>query len=105
MGCLFELFFEMFFQVIFEGVAYIYIKLVTLVVPDHTLSEKTLATVKTIITMLFSILMIALIIGLLMVIQDDLFIKNIGWYLTYIPLTIIGVQIVLGISVKLFIKK
>ena len=78
MGCLLELFFEIFFEGIFELIVYCYIKLMT-------------------------ILGIVLVIGLIFLIQDDPFIKNIGKYMTYIPLAIIALQAALGIITKAMI--
>ena len=97
MGCLFELFFEIIFEGIIELIGYCYIKLMQLIVPNKTVSEKTRGIIKYTVTTIAALLGIVLIIGLILLIQDDPVIKNVGKYMTYIPLTIIALQILLGI--------
>ena len=97
MGCLLEFFLEL----IFELVVYCYIKLMQLIVPDKVISEKTTGIIKTTVTAIAALLAIVLIIGAILLIQDDPDIKNVGKYMTYIPLTIIGAQILLGIAVRI----
>ena len=97
MGCLIEIFFEIFIEGIFEIVWYCYTKLVQLIVPDKIIS----ARVKKIIGTVFgAVLVLALIIGLSLWVQEDPFIKNIGIYMTYISFAIIVIQIILGIFVR-----
>lgn len=96
MGCLIELFFEIFFELIL----YCYIKLMSLIVPDKVFTEQTKNKLKVAVTTVSAILGIILIIGIILLIQDDPSIKNIGKYMTYITLSIIGIQILLGIIVK-----
>ena len=101
MGCLLELFFEIFVEGIFELIGYCYIKLMQFIVPDKKVSEKTKKTIRNIATTFAVLLAIVLIIGFILLVQEDLFVKNIGKYMTYIPLSIIVLQILLGIIVKI----
>ena len=101
MGCLLELFFEIFVEGIFELIAYCYIKLMQLIVPDKKVSEKTKKTIRNIATTFAVLLAVVLIIGFILLVQEDLFVKNIGKYMTYIPLSIMVLQILLGIIVKI----
>ena len=101
MGCLLELFFEIFVEGIFELIGYCYIKLMQLIVPDKKVSEKTKKTIRNIATTFAALLAIVLIIGFILLIQDDPFINNIGKYMTYIPLTIMALHVLVGISVKI----
>ena len=101
MGCLLELFFEIFVEGIFELIGYCYIKLMQFIVPDKKVSEKTKKTIRNIATTFAVLLAVVLIIGFILLVQEDLFVKNIGKYMTYIPLSIMVLQILLGIIVKI----
>lgn len=101
MGCLLELILEVFFEGMVELIGYCYIKLMQLIVPDKIISEKTKKTIKNVVTTFAVLLALALIIGVLFLIQDDPVIKNIGKYLTYIPLGIIALQVSVGILVMI----
>ena len=101
MGCLLELFFEIFVEGIFELTGYCYIKLMQLIVPDKKVSEKTKKTIRNIATTFAVLLAVVLIIGFILLVQEDLFIKNIGKYMTYIPLSTMVLQVLLGIIVKI----
>ena len=101
MGCLLELFFEIFVEGIFELIVHCYIKLMQLIVPDKTVSEETKKTIRNIATTFAALLAIVLIIGFILLIQDDPLIKNIGKYMTYIPLGIMALQVLIGILVKI----
>ena len=102
MGCLFELLFEIIFEGIIELIGYCYIKLMQLIIPNKTVSEKTRGIIKYTVTIIAALLGVVLIIGLILLIQDDPTIKNIGRYMTYIPLAIMGLQIFLGIFTRIF---
>ena len=101
MGCLLELFFEIFVEGIFELIGCCYIKLMQLIVPDKKVSEKTKKTIRNIATTFAALLAVVLIIGFVLLLPEDPFMKNIGKYMTYIPLSIIVLQILLGIIVKI----
>ena len=101
MGCLFELFFEIFVEGMIELIGHCYIKLMQLIVPNKTVSEKTKRTIKNIATTFAALLAVVLIIGFVLLIQEDPFIKNIGKYMTYIPLAMMALQVILGILVKI----
>ena len=101
MGYLLKLFFEIFVEGIIELVGYCYIKLMQLIVPDKAVSERAKKIIKNIVTTAAAILAAILIIGLIFLTQEDPFIKNIGKYMTYIPLTIIVLQAFLGVVVRI----
>lgn len=104
MGCLLELFF-LFVEIVLEGmvelIGYCYIKLMQLIVPDKMISEKTKKIIKKIVTTFAILLAVVLFLGFIFLIQEDPFIKNIGKYMTYIPLGIIALQVSIGILVKI----
>ena len=97
MGCLFELIFE----VIFEFFIDCYIKLMQLIIPDNIMSERTKEIIKNTVTTIALLLVVVLITGIVLILPDDPSIKIIGKYMTYIPLTIIVLQIILGITVRI----
>ena len=101
MGCLIELFFEIFVEVIIELFGYCYIKLMQLIVPNKTASEKVKRIIKGIATTIAALLVVFLIIGLVLLVQDDPFVKTIGSYMTYIPLAMMVLQIAAGIVLKI----
>ncbi|MBQ9964285.1 MAG: hypothetical protein IJP14_04110 [Clostridia bacterium] len=101
MGCLLELFFEIFVEGIFELIGYCYLKLMQLIVPDKVLSEKAKKIAKRAATVIAALLFIILIIGMILYVQEDPAVKTVGNYMTYIPLSLIGLQIVLGIIVRI----
>lgn len=75
----------------------------TLIVPDKRITDHAKRIIKNTVTTVAAILGIVLVIGLIFLIQDDPFIKNIGKYMTYIPLAIIALQAALGIITKAMI--
>ena len=101
MGCLIELFFEIFVEGIIELFGYCYIKLMQLIVPNKTTSEKVKRIIKGIATTIAALLVVFLIIGLFLLVQDDPFVKTIGGYMTYIPLAMMVLQIAVGIVLKI----
>lgn len=101
MGCLLEFLFEFVLEGVIELLGYGYIKLMTLIVPDKAITEKTKKKIKTAVTAVAADLVVVLIIGLTFLIQSDPVIKIIGKYMTFIPLGIMAVQIILGIIVQI----
>ncbi len=98
-------FLEFVVEIILEGVIKLiglfYIKVMQLVVPNKTVSKKAKRIIKYIATTVAVLLSVALIIGLILLMQDDPFIKNIGKYMTYIPLILMVLQITVGIMLKI----
>lgn len=101
MGCLLELIFEIFVEGIFELIGYCYIKLMQLIVPNKTVSEKTKRIIKKSAITIAALLAIVLIIGIVLFLQEDPSIKNVGKYTTYVSLAIIVLQIVIGVFVRI----
>ena len=71
------------------------------IVPDKMVSEETKETLRNFATTVAVLLALVLIIGVLLILQEDPVIKNIGKHMTYIPLQIIVLQIILGIVVRI----
>ena len=102
MGCLIELFLEIVVEVLFELIAVSYIKLMQLIVPNKSFTKRKKKIIKNTVTTIFSLLGVVLIIGVVFLVQKDTLFKTIGAYMTYIPLAIITLQILLGILVLAF---
>lgn len=104
MGCLIE-FLVLFVEIVLEGIVeligHCYIKLMQMIVPDKMISEKTKKIIKKIVTTFAILLAVVLFLGFIFLIQEEPFIKNIGKYMTYIPLGIIALQVSVGILVKI----
>ena len=92
---------EIFVEGIIELFGYCYIKLMQLIVPNKTVSEKAKRIIKGIATTIAALLVVFIIIGLVLLVQDDPFVKTVGRYMIYIPLTMIILQIAAGIVVKI----
>ncbi|MBQ7089022.1 MAG: hypothetical protein IJN04_05195 [Clostridia bacterium] len=107
MGCVLELLFEITVEGMLELIGHIYIKLMQLIVPNKTVSDKTKKYLKKVVTKVSALLAIVLIIGLIFLVQEDALLKTIGQCMTYIPLSIIVLQVLLGIVLKVidFCKK
>lgn len=101
MGCLFEIFIEIFIEGILNLVMFIYLKLAHMLVPNKKIPKKTETKVRNIITIVSVLLVISLVIGLTFLLQDDAAVNAIGKYMTFIPLSIIGLQVVLSIVVMI----
>ena len=101
MGCLFEIFIEIFIEGILNLVMFIYLKLAHMLVPNKKIPKKTETKVQNIITIVSVLLVLSLFIGLIFLLTDDTAFNAIGKYMTFIPLSIIGLQVVLSIVVMI----
>ena len=98
MGCLFDIFIEIFIEGILNLVMFIYLKLAYMLVPNKKISEKTETKVLNIITIVSVLLVLSLLIGLIFLLTDDAAFNAIGKYMTFIPLSIIGLQVSLSLQ-------
>ena len=101
MGCLFEIFIEIFIEGILNLVMFIYLKLAHILVPNKKIPKKTETKVRNIITIVSVLLVLSLFIGLIFLLTDDAAFNAIGKYMTFIPLSIIGLEVVLSIVVMI----
>ena len=92
---------ELLFEGIFELILYSYIKLMQLIIPKKTVSQKARKIIKIIVSGFSTILIFTIIIGIALFTEEDPYIQNLGKYMTFIPLAIIAVQILLGIFVRI----
>ena len=107
MGCLFELIFELVFEIIVELVLTIYMKLMSLIVPAHQFDEKLKEKIKNGVAVFAVLLFLCSFIGFFLFLQPPSITKTIGAYMLFVPLGIVGFQILLGIVCRIIsaIKK
>ena len=107
MGCLFELIFELVFGIIVELVITVYIKLMSLFVPEHHFDEKLREKIKNGVTIFAVLLFLCSFIGFFLFLQPPSITKTVGTYMLFVPLGIMGFQILLGIVCRIIsaIKK
>ena len=101
MGCLFEIFVEIFIEGILNLVVFIYLKIAHMLAPNKKITEKAENKARNIITIVSLLLLVSLSIGLAFLAPDDTTVNAIGKYMTFIPLSIIGLQVVLSIIVMI----
>ncbi len=101
MGCLFDFIFEVVFAVIFEGILAIYMKLMTLLVPEHKFGTKLREKIRSGVAIFAILLFLCAIVGFLMYISPPSVMKTLGAYILYIPLGIMGVTMTAGIIYRI----
>ena len=97
MGCLWELIFEFVFEVMIELVGTIYIKLMTLLIPDHSFSNRLRERIKKGVTVFAALLFLCALFGFFLFLQPPSVAKTVGAYMLFIPLGITSIQILAGI--------
>ena len=101
MGCLFEIFLQIFVEGTLGLFMFVYLKLAHILVPDKVITEKAEQKIKNVITTISVLLVLVLFIGFLFLLPNNKIFNAIGKYMVFIPLVIIGLQIVLGIIVTI----
>ena len=101
MGCLFELFFEFFINIILEATFYVYQKLVTLIIPDKVFTEKDKQKIRNITATALVIMFLSLFLGILFLLPGNPVLNTVGRFMTFIPLTLYGILLLLGIIVAI----
>ena len=103
MGCLFELIFELVFEIIVELMLTIYMKLMSLIVPANQFDERVKEKIKNGVTVFAVLLFLCSFIGFLLFLQPPSITKIVGAYMLFVPLGIMGFQILLGIVCRIII--
>lgn len=101
MSCSIEFFIEVFLEGTIELIGYCYIKLMQLIIPNKTASEKAKRVIKGVATTIAALLAFSLIVGLILLMPNNPAVKAVGKYIIYVSLTMIALQIVAGIVVKI----
>ena len=99
MGCLFEIFVEIFVEGILNLVMFVYLKVARILVPSKNVSPEEENKIRNIITTVSVLSVLTLVIGGVFLLPDDALFNTIGKYMTFIPLSFIGLQVVLSIIV------
>ena len=107
MGCLFEILLEILLEGILSLVMFIYMKLACVCVPNKKITKETEKKVQKIITTISALLVLTLFIGLIFLFAGDTKFNVIGKFMTFIPLSILVLQIVLNIVIMIvkFVKR
>lgn len=98
---LFEFLVEVVFEVALEGILTLYMKLMTLIVPEHQYSIKLRERIKKGVAVFAALLFLCFLVGLSLFLQTSSFVKTVGAYMVFIPLGIMGLQIVAGIIYRI----
>ncbi len=96
MGCLFEFLFEVVLEFFTEGIT----RLMCMVIPKHSLSKKAYKFVKGIVFVFSVLLLSSIFIGFMLILSGDASEKTAGYYMLFIPLGIIVIQITLGLVAR-----
>ena len=100
MGCLFFPL-DLLVDAIIEG----WFFLMEWIIPERYLS-RTIRTVLRILIWVFSaLLLFIMLLGVFALISDDIYVRQIGKYMLFIPLGISAVQIIFGIIVRIVSKR
>lgn len=99
MGCLLEMLLEILVTGVLEVTLPIYMKITSLFVPDKECSEKTKTKIKNAVATMSVIELLVMFVGAFFLAPEDPLFNSIGRYMTFIPLAIISVQLLLGIAV------
>ncbi len=101
MGCLFELIFEFVFTVIVETILTIYMKLMSLFVPEHRFDKRLRKKIKDGVAIFAVLLFLCSFIGFFLFLQPPSVTKTVGKYMLFVPLGIMGVQFLAGIIYRI----
>lgn len=96
MGCLFELIFDIFLEGSMELTAWCYIKIIQLIFPDKTISERTRNTIKMVTGIIGMLCFVALLVGLILLFQDGSMTKTAGRYTILIALIVLLLPMATG---------
>ncbi len=99
MGCFLELLFEILIQGVLSLVMSVYLKVAHFWVPQKEISARTKFKIQNVITVISVLLVLSVVLGLVFLLPPDEKWNTVGKYMTWIPLSVIGVQILLGIFV------
>ena len=106
MGCLAEFFLELFCELIGEPILALCMSLMTMIVPEENIKESTKKKLTNIVKTIAILSFISLFLGVIFWVQDEeTELRPVGKYMTLIPLTIIVLNIILGIIGKIISKK
>lgn len=105
MGCLFEFFFQLFIEGTVGLLMSVYLKLSSSLIPATAQSEKVKTKIKNTITTISVFEILFLFLGIIFLLPDDPTFNIIGKFMTFVPLSIIVLQLIIGITFTIFNNK
>ncbi len=100
MGCLlFPL------ELLVDGIIEGWLFLMEWIIPEKYISRTFRIVLKVFVWVFSALLLFVMFLGVFAIISDDVYTKQIGRYMVFIPLGISAVQILLGIIVRIISKK
>lgn len=98
---LFEGFFELVGKTVIDGILHLCMWIAGMIVPEKTLSDRARRRIRRAVTAYTALLVIAFIIGLILLTESAAGVLALS--LTLIPLSLIGLQLVAGIALRIFL--
>ncbi len=95
-----DLIFEILFELIAEAVLWFFFKVMSLIVPEKKINSKAKERIKSAIIVFSLICLLSIFAGAILKAEGDIVSKTVSDLVLYIPLGICGVQIALGIILK-----
>lgn len=100
MGCLlFPL------ELLVDGIIEGWLFLMEWIIPERYISRTFRIILKIFVWIFSALLLFVMLLGVFAIISDDVYTKQIGRYMIFIPLGISAVQILIGIIVRIISKK
>ena len=97
MGCLFEFIFEVVFTGLFHLLLEGYIAISFLIIPRDGISKARENKIRKTLTGFFAILLLFVLFGVIFMLPNMPVLNIVGKYMTFVSLSIIGLQILIGI--------
>lgn len=86
----------MLFELIGDVILDMWFAVMQWIVPEKSLGKRAQSTLKVIISVFSCLLLITMVLGLFAIISDEVYTKQIGRYMVFIPLGISVIQIFFG---------
>ena len=99
MGCFFEIVLEMLIEGILYVVMSVYQKIAHVLVPNQEISQKTKHKIRDVLTIISVFLTLILFLGVIFLLPGDSKINMVGRYMTFVPLSILGLQVILSVII------
>ena len=105
MGCLIEFILQLFIEGTVGLFMSVYLKLSSSLIPNSLQSQKIKTKIKNTITTISAFEVLFLFLGILFLLPDDSTFNIIGKFMTFIPLSIIALQLIIGITFTIINNK
>ena len=105
MGCLIEFILQLFIEGTVGLFMSVYLKLSSSLIPNSLQSQKIKTKLKNTITTISALEVLFLFLGIFFLLPDDPTFNIIGKFMTFIPLSIITLQLIIGITFTILKNK